>query len=240
MSQADNPKPIVADILAFAPDLKGCDVAVPVKVTLPGGRDIKTAIWLDGAGVSAAELDRRREWVRWAAETLRPELVDELARSYLPHLKDFAVDHAVEQLVRAREQLLRLDGVSRPLSPEDLAWAKKIVGAQLSISFDKSDSAWRLACHTLIWYTLNVWSECEKTLGPGAIAQLRAHGRLQGIRSIASDRFAVVTGPRFRDSVPALVQDTLREMQLRSLWDVEVVLGLPVDDPGPFSVPQLT
>ena len=74
-----------------------------------------------------------------------------------------------------------------------------------------------------------------KASGPGSIAQLRRDGALQGVSSITSDRFSVVTGPWFRELIPALVQDTLREMWLRS--HVEVVLGLPVDGPDPMLFP---
>lgn len=240
MSEHD-PKPTAADILAFEPNPEGSyGVIVPVVVTLPDGRVVETAVALHATGVSAADLERNWQWTVWAAETLRPELVDQLARSYLPYLKDFTVDTAVERLVRAREQLLQRKGASRPLSAEDLVLAKVLVGIQLEDFFAKGDSPWQLACHALMGYTLIVWAQYEKFVGPGAVAQLRRDGRLEGVTSIATDQFAVVTGPRFRESIPEVVRDALFQMRFRSLRDVEVSLGLPVDDPDNLSVPPVS
>jgi hypothetical protein len=198
------------------------------------GRLVRTDVLLGGS--TSGDIDSR--WYRWAADTLRAEIVDALAKGYQPTLPLYLAPVVTERLLRDRQERLRLaDGpaVDTALEPDRLQFARFIVENRLESWVKHSSVAWELASLILIWSTVHHCQLYERRMGKGAVEQLHRAGSFNRLRlgSISSDAFAKVVGPSFRDYwVPTVASHVAHRVRNSGAGvnPLEIYLGLRPDD----------
>jgi hypothetical protein len=174
------------------------------------------------------------EWLTWAGECLRLEVVDALAKSYQPDLPRYLLTEATDLFLEARKERLIAEGTPLPettLDPSSHWWVRFAVQFQLESWVESSPAAWDLASFALILHTVNAWEFYEKRMGKGSVAEIRRATGLSGagLGAISSDEFLSTVGPLFRDELaPGLAKRFVREVMLPpgvSIDDVDAYFG---------------